>query len=621
MAEPVFTRGDLVKNFPTSFSRGALEAHFSSEYVKVIGCNPDLCLIQSLAKNFRALWQILKKKECVLTSPRGQAFLSVKLPVPVAEKEKETEKEKQQPRKSFGELSSRGKRYRIESLLTRKPEFDEVAFLYASAKKTRVEQPQDFEQRKKDNAAVLLYYDVNQGKARYIEAAKRHNWPKYCQVQKAKKNVLYPKNICYGENRVEVSVADMICHSTARILEYLYEENSSIFFGLTETEKRSLELWAKVGGDGQGDHSIYSQMNGAYESGGSIYTESYVPLQLKAKGKLLWTNKEPNSPLLCMPLVFTFCKETDDLIQCEEGKLRQQISDLQDISFTVGKEMFCLKAGAVKVYNTMWDGKSYTAIAKTFLDKGKKLASNTCHVCLATPADMNKPSVWDRPIKIPEMLDYSCTPLHMWIRSMEFVFNMAIKTQLPEDLPQKERTFTSSDSKLLKAEMQAKFWSKLKLRVFVVHAGHGGSSNNGNTARHFFKKDPAISAEILKIDVAVLHLFGDLLDMFNNPDSKPSSQLFETKARELFSMLTSPPLGKVPLSQSVHRFLCHGHLFIDRFELPIGALSESALEARNKDNRGAREHHARKISMKANVHDVFNHLLCTSDAFLFMKRH
>jgi hypothetical protein len=92
------------------------------------------------------------------------------------------------------------------------------------------------------------------------------------------------------------------------------------------------------GGDGQGDHSMYSQKNQANESGGSNYTESYVPLQLKAKSKLLWTNKEPNSALLCMPLVFTFAKETDDLIQCEEGKLRQQISDLQDISFTVGKE-------------------------------------------------------------------------------------------------------------------------------------------------------------------------------------------------------------------------------------------------------------------------------------------
>jgi hypothetical protein len=39
------------------------------------------------------LWQILRKKDNVLTSPRGQAFLSVKLPVPVAEKEKEKEME------------------------------------------------------------------------------------------------------------------------------------------------------------------------------------------------------------------------------------------------------------------------------------------------------------------------------------------------------------------------------------------------------------------------------------------------------------------------------------------------------------------------------------------------
>jgi hypothetical protein len=54
MVKPVFTRGDLVKNLPTCFSRATLEAHFSSEYVKVVGCNPDL---------LRKLWQIIKNKE------------------------------------------------------------------------------------------------------------------------------------------------------------------------------------------------------------------------------------------------------------------------------------------------------------------------------------------------------------------------------------------------------------------------------------------------------------------------------------------------------------------------------------------------------------------------------
>jgi len=160
----------------------------------------------------------------------------------------------------------------------------------------------------------------------------------------------------------------------------------------------------------------------------------------------------------------------------------------------------------------------------------------------------------------------------------------------------------------------------MNLKLYVVHAGHGGTSNNGNTARKFFKKNHERTAQILDIDVKIVNLFAKLLDMFNNPATKPSSVEYKEKARELFGLLTSPPLGKWALCQSVHRFLCHGHKFIDHFELPIGALSESALEARNKYNRRAREFHARKTSMKDNVHDIFNYLLCTSDAYMFMTR-
>jgi hypothetical protein len=43
------------------------------------------------------------------------------------------------------------------------------------------------------------------------------------------------------------------------------------------------------------------------------------------------------------PLVFTFAAETDEFIQCEEKKLRQQIESLQDISFSVGHSNFVLK--------------------------------------------------------------------------------------------------------------------------------------------------------------------------------------------------------------------------------------------------------------------------------------
>jgi hypothetical protein len=119
-------------------------------------------------------------------------------------------------------------------------------------------------------------------------------------VQNARKNVLLPANINYGDSRAEVGLQALIVHSTARILEFLLEVNAPQILGLTETEKASLELWGKVGGDGQGDHSEYMQRNIQPVNGASVYCISYVPLQLKAKGRLIWRNSEPNSPLLCM---------------------------------------------------------------------------------------------------------------------------------------------------------------------------------------------------------------------------------------------------------------------------------------------------------------------------------
>ncbi len=69
--------------------------------------------------------------------------------------------------------------------------------------------------------------------------------------------------------------------------------------------------------------------------GSSVFCISYVPLKLKSGDKLLWLNSEPNIPLICMPLVFMFAQETEDLIQCEEKKLRSQIENLQDLSVSV----------------------------------------------------------------------------------------------------------------------------------------------------------------------------------------------------------------------------------------------------------------------------------------------
>jgi hypothetical protein len=57
------------------------------------------------------------------------------------------------------------------------------------------------------------------------------------------------------------------------------------------------------------------------------------------------------------------------------------------------------QAKDITIYNTMWDGKSCTAIAKTYLPPANKLSSAACHLCLANPADMSDPNVWERPIR------------------------------------------------------------------------------------------------------------------------------------------------------------------------------------------------------------------------------
>jgi hypothetical protein len=161
---------------------------------------------------------------------------------------------------------------------------------------------------------------------------------------------------------------------------------------------------------------------------------------------------------------------------------------------------------------------------------------------------MNKAEVWDRTF-MTELLSYSCTPLHMWIRSMEYIFNMACR------LPNEVKISTSSkefqDNKLA---LQARFWACLDLKISVVKHGKG-STNNGNTARTI-KKKQAVTANILVIDRNIICLFAQLLDMFNDSVNKPCSKVFETKARQLFGLLLSPPLERFPMAQVPVSWIC-----------------------------------------------------------------
>ena len=70
------------------------------------------------------------------------------------------------------------------------------------------------------------------------------------------------------------------------------------------------------------------------------------------------------------------------------------------------------------------------------------------------------------------------------------------------------------------------------------------------------------------------------------------------------------------MPSSVHKILIHGADIIKYVGLPIGMMSEEALEARNKDVRNYRLHHTRKTSRKNTMGDLVHALLFSSDQYI-----
>ena len=67
---------------------------------------------------------------------------------------------------------------------------------------------------------------------------------------------------------------------------------------------------------------------------------------------------------------------------------------------------------------------------------------------------------------------------------------------------------------------------------------------------------------------------------------------------------------------TVHKVLIHGAKVIREAIVPIGQLSEEALESRNKDIRKYRKNYTRKCSREKTNEDIFKRLLLSSDPYI-----
>ena len=134
-----------------------------------------------------------------------------------------------------------------------------------------------------------------------------------------------------------------------------------------------------------------------------------------------------------------------------------------------------------------------------------------------------------------------------------------------------------------------KFEEKIGIRVFVPEVG-GGNSNTGNVGRRFFN-NAEISAEILHISVDIIRKVKELLDMVCSCSTIHEPMEFQLKAVKVWQLYNSQLLQYQKMCPTFHRLVCHGHLYLQYAKdigIPLGKLIESALEARNIDNKQVR---------------------------------
>nr|XP_047142895.1 uncharacterized protein LOC124817133 [Hydra vulgaris] len=459
------------------------------------------------------------------------------------------------PRKSFIKLTNRMKRKRTDSLRER-----EVEELQHAVKRFKFNSSTD--------GRAILYgsnlslqalcnlklTDRTWTEFKNIVTHNRHLVPPGLTKLKQYKKLTYPEQVKYSETEVKCSLFHMIKHSVSRVFEYLLDYESNCIMSLSQEERDNAQIICKVGGDGQSDQSDFQ-----------------------------------NSA--------TMKRGVDD---------RSVYSIVFNIEFKLGESTFVVKSSLSTIYTTMNDGKTLNAVVSNMLKK--KNSSQSCHVCLANSKEFNLKTIWKKNINLNKhVLKLGICSLHLWMRCMEWIFNTACKlpaVKQGRNIPsQKSKEFIEN-----KKKFQHLFKIQLNIRVSFVRKGCG-TTNTGNVARKFFN-NPIVTGKILNLDIRMIKLFRDLLIDINRTTTRPDIKVFKQKSEHLFALITNDKFLKtIPMSQPVHRVIVHGTSFMRYFKYPI----ESAIEARNKENKTARIGHARLTSFAENTRDTANYLFMTSD--------
>lgn len=447
--------------------------------------------------------------------------------------------------------------------------------------------------------ALALFLDGNYTKHSYklMQAgAKSRNaniYPTYDTLCIAKKKC-YPNGVQFTNYSAQVPLQHMVDHIVIRIVE---AHSSRFEFNFSEQSEQNLTAIYKWGCDGSSGHSTYRQdveCDNNNLSDEYLFAVCIVPLQVQKGSEIIWENPQPSSPRFCRPLKILCSKESAELIRSEVASCNDEISKIMPTSI-----------GNLKIHHqfhlTMIDGKAFSALAES--------SSQVCGICKASPKLMNdidavrslKPKV--------HLYEFGLSTLHAWIRCFECILHISYRLHIKKWQVRDADKHAVKERKLY---VQEGLKRKMSLLADIPMAGCG-NTNNGNTARRFFR-EPKLASEITGVNEELIYRFSVILRSIacGHKIDIESFRQYALQTAELF--VTHYSWFYMPCS--IHKILIHGADIIKVSPLPIGKMSEEALEARNKDYRNFREHHTRKTSRLNTMEDLMHALWCSSDPLI-----
>lgn len=429
-----------------------------------------------------------------------------------------------------------------------------------------------------------------------------HMFPRYASILAAKKEC-YPSKTAISESGVELQ---SLLDQTVRRLLLVPDIKDNI---VTAPEALMLVLESKWGCDGSSGQSVYKQnFLNPNLTDESVFMSSLVPIQLTDildSTNIFWKNKRPSSTNYCRPISFHFAKETKSYVTEFVKSINDQISELVDTKIEFPGKTVYVKHN---LFLTMIDGKVCQILTGTS-------SSACCNICGAKPSEMNNMKIIKGRQVNQEAYKYGLSPLHALIRFMECVLHVSYRLGF-----KKWAAKSSNEKEVLKStkfKIQSQLKEKLGILVDMPKQG-SGTSNDGNTARRFFKNFEMVS-EISGFNPELLRRFAVILQVINTRSAINETN-FEKYTYETANIFIHNYQWYY-MPSSLHKVLIHGGQIIKSISLPIGQLSEEAAESRNKDFKRFRQSHSRKFSRVSTNEDVIHALLISSDPLISSLRH